>query len=730
MKKGGDNQNTTLEHHREIVELITDISSRFVQTETREQLNKAINESLKQIGKFSNVDVSYLFQFSADRKTLSETHDWTREGLTSNKPHLQNLPAKNFPWALSELKQGNVIQIKNPGEIPKEGKSLVVMSKKINLTSLLMVPMLFKDRLIGFLGFSKRDEEKVWSEHNVSLLRLLAEIYTNAIIRHRHEEALRKKNRALQAVSNVNTALVKADDINEFLASICKVLVETGQYKMSWIGKKIDDKEKTVEPLSHCGLDDGYLKNTTITWANNHKEGRGPTGEAIRTGKPAVNNNATKNEDFEPWQQEAKKRGYKSSAAIPIKIEGRVWGAINVYSESVNAFDEEEVKLLQELAGDAGVGINSLKNKQNLKDTLDQLQRFRTAIDEANDSIVIYRANNGRIIDANKAASQQLGYTRDELLQKTVLDITLKHEGVEYENWQALLETTKKRLEAGEDTFEGLAQRKDGSTFPFESNVKYLKVGDEEYLVTINRDITERKKQREERQELEQLKNRFINALTHTTRTPLTNMRLGLEMLQSEDLGKLNDKQHKIIQKTLTKEEEVLRLITNMNLALDIEQNRLTLEKTPSSLRSLTLSVKSQFEKYFATKSISLEVTGEHSLPSVGIDKGKMRRVIEILMENARYYTQEEGNVEIHFEKNDGAVRLSVIDDGIGIPETEQSHIFERFFRASNASTHYPDGVGLGLYIAKSIMEKHNGTIDFNSKKDKGSTFWIEIPIS
>jgi PAS domain S-box-containing protein len=730
MTNGDTNKNITLEYHLQIVELITDISNKLVQTETRGDLDQVIDESLEKIGKFSNVDVSYLFQFSEDRKTLSETHDWTREGLQSNKPHLQNLPAEQFPWVLSQLRQGKVIQIKDPSEIPEEGQSLMALSKKINLTSLVMVPMLFKDTLIGHLGFSKRNEAKVWSEHDVSLLRLLAEIYTNAIIRHRHEEALRQKNRALQAVSNVNTALVKADDIDAFLASICKILVETGGYKMSWIGKKIDDKEKTVEPLSHCGLDDGYLKNTTITWSNKHKSGRGPTGEAIRTGKSAVNKNTSENPDFEPWLEEAKKRGYNSSAAIPIKVDGKVWGVINIYSEEIDAFDKDEVALLQELAGDAGVGINSLKNKQELESTLDQLQRFRTAIDEANDSIVIYRAKDGRIVDANKAASQQLEYTRDELLQKTILDIALKHKGVEYDNWQELLEITKKRLESGENTFEGLAQRKDGSTFPFESNVRYLEVGDKGYVVTINRDITERKKQREKRQELEQLKNRFINALTHTTRTPLTNMRLGLEMLQSEDLGKLNEQQHKIIQKTLAKEEEVLRLITNMNLALDIEQQQLTLEKTPSSLRSLTLSVKSQFEKYFTTKSISLEITGEQSLPSAEIDKEKMRRAVEILMENAYHYTPENGNVEIHFEQNNGSIRLSVIDDGIGIPEAEQSHIFERFFRASNASTHYPDGVGLGLYIAKSITEKHNGSVGFNSKKGKGSTFWIEIPTS
>lgn len=728
MENNDANKNTSFKHHIETVDLMSEISSRFMQTETREELNDALHESLKRIGQFSGVDVSYLFQFSEDRETLSETHDWTKEGLKSNKPYLQNLPAENFPWVLSRLGKGEVIQIKSPAEIPEEGKSLVAMAEKIGLTSLLMVPMLFQGELRGFLGFSKRDQEKVWSEHDIALLKMLSEIYTNAIVRHKHEEDLRQQNRTLRAISDVNTALIQTDGIQSFLESICNTLVKTGGYKLSWIGKKIDDKEKTVKPLSHCGFDEGYLENTTITWSSKDPEGQGPTGKAIRTGEPAINKNVDKNPDYEPWRQEAKKRGYRSSASIPIMVDDEVWGAINVYSEAVDAFNEDEVVLLQELAKDAGVGISSLKREWELKKTLDQLQRFRTAINEANDSIVIYRADDGKVIDANKTASRQLGYTNEELREKTVLDITIQHEDTEYESWDALLEVTKEKVGNNGGIFEGVAKRKDGSTFPFESNVKYIEVGGNAYVITINRDITERKKQQERQQDLTQLKSRFINALTHTTRTPLTNIRLGLEMLQNEDLGKLNEKQHTIIRRTLAKEKQVLRLITNMNLALDIEQKQLTLERTPSSLRSLVLSVKSQFETYFDTKNIELEITGEQTIPSVEVDKGKMRRVIEILLENAYHYTQDGGDVEIHFEEPDGAIRLSVIDNGAGIPEAEQQHIFERFFRASNASTHYPDGVGLGLYIAKAIVEKHEGSIGFNSEQNKGSTFWIEIP--
>lgn len=93
------------------------------------------------------------------------------------------------------------------------------------------------------------------------------------------------------------------------------------------------------------------------------------------------------------------------------------------------------------------------------------------------------------------------------------------------------------------------------------------------------------------------------------------------------------------------------------------------------------------------------------------------------------FYTPEDGRVDIRLRQEGGVLRVEVEDTGIGVPATEQDEIFTRFFRASNAASRYPEGVGIGLYIARSIIQLHGGEINFDSTEGKGSVFWFELPI-
>jgi PAS domain S-box-containing protein len=129
---------------------------------------------------------------------------------------------------------------------------------------------------------------------------------------------------------------------------------------MVWIGVAEDDEEKTVRPVAYSGLEQGYLETLSVTWDESER-GRGPTGTAIRTGKPSMCRNMLTDPAFAPWREDAIKRGYASSLVIPLKEQGEAWGAITIYSREPDAFTEGEVELLTELAGDLEFGIQTLR---------------------------------------------------------------------------------------------------------------------------------------------------------------------------------------------------------------------------------------------------------------------------------------------------------------------------------------------------------------------------------
>ncbi|MHC1744469.1 MAG: PAS domain-containing protein [Syntrophobacteraceae bacterium] len=187
-------------------------------------------------------------------------------------------------------------------------------------------------------------------------------VFHDVTERRRQEEERLNLSRTLRALSRASQAVIHAENETDLLNDVCRIVVEDCGQSMVWIGVAEEDEAKTVRPVAQAGVDEGYLESVGITWADTER-GRGPTGTAIRTGNPEICHDMRADHRMHPWRGEALKRGYASSLALPLKAEGRILGALTIYSKQPDAFSVEAVRLLAELADNLAYGLSVIRTR-------------------------------------------------------------------------------------------------------------------------------------------------------------------------------------------------------------------------------------------------------------------------------------------------------------------------------------------------------------------------------
>ena len=220
--------------------------------------------------------------------------------------------------------------------------------------------------------------------------------------RKRAEEQLRRVNRAHLALSQCNQALIRATDESALLEQVCRIIVEAAGYRLCWAGYAEQDENKTVRPVAQAGYEAGYLRTIRVRWADTER-GHGPTGTAIRTGRPAVFKNVAMDPQFAPWREEAQKRGYVSVLGVPLMSDTACLGALTIYAPDADAFDDEEVNLLQALADGLGYGILALRVRVQREQALRDL---RQAHDELEQRVAERTAELARAKEEAEAANR------------------------------------------------------------------------------------------------------------------------------------------------------------------------------------------------------------------------------------------------------------------------------------------------------------------------------------
>ena len=377
-----------------------------------------------------------------------------------------------------------------------------------------------------------------------------------------------------------------------------------------------------------------------------------------------------------------------------------------------------------------GTDIDVTERKRAEQELRDSETRFRTYVDHATDAFFV-QDGQGRIVDVNRKACESLGYTREELIGMTPLDFDSAID-------DASLRQIADRVNAGEVVaFETSHRRKDGYAFPVEVRSRPFWLAGSRLVMSVARDITERKRAEEEREKLRQLEadlahvNRvsmlgeLAASLAHELKQPIaaavTNANTCMRWLarKEPDLQEARETAMRIVEDGKRAAEIIDRLRSFYKKGAPAERE---LVDVNGIIREMTVLLRSEANRF----SIPMHTDVAAELPRVSADRVQLQQVLMNLMLNAIEAMKDIGG-ELTVKSQlgpDRQVMISVSDTGVGLPAEKADQIFNAFF------TTKPQGSGMGLAISRSIVESHGGRLWATANVGRGATFHFSLPVA
>lgn len=229
--------------------------------------------------------------------------------------------------------------------------------------------------------------------------------------------------------------------------------------------------------------------------------------------------------------------------------------------------------------------------------------------------------------------------------------------------------------------------------------------------------------------EVSRMKSEFVDITSHQIRSPLTSLKWIIELLASGKTKLLAKERKKYLDDAQDNIKLMVELIDDLLVVTKIENKNFSLRKKEISFKKMIEDSISQFKFFSDASKIKLKFHCKNDLPKMFIDGYYLKLAIDNLIGNAIRYTPGKGSIDIYLVKEGKSFLFKVQDNGVGIPQKDQKYIFQKFFRSENLLKEEVQGSGLGLYITRLAIKRLKGKIWFESKEEKGTTFYFTIPI-
>lgn len=355
--------------------------------------------------------------------------------------------------------------------------------------------------------------------------------------------------------------------------------------------------------------------------------------------------------------------------------------------------------------------------------------------DKATDEAILHSIGDGLVVTdkegnvllVNEAFTELTGFIESDVLGKNMASIVKKEDeaGKEVPFEERILN----KVLAGEKIILDITSsyyfvKKDGSRFPITLAVSPI-VLDGKIIGAVEtfRDITREK-------EIDKAKSEFVSLASHQLRTPLSTINWYVETLLTPTLGPTTQGQQDYLKEVYIASKRMVELVNALLNVSRVELGTFMVEPKPTDFRTVADEVLKDIDHQIQEKKQVVEKKYDSSLPLIPADPKLLRIIFQNLITNSVKYTPENGKITIDIKAENENVLIKITDTGCGIPKSQEGQIFTKLFRADNVRELETDGTGLGLYIAKAIVDQSKGKIWFETIENQGTTFFVQLPIS
>ena len=364
------------------------------------------------------------------------------------------------------------------------------------------------------------------------------------------------------------------------------------------------------------------------------------------------------------------------------------------------------------------VGIVSDKHKKAKEALKESGKKFKIITENSADAIFITDSN-GKYIYTNKAVTELLGFTKEEMKGKTIIDLAPQNKINDYFEIFKNIKTEGKILTGIE------LLKNDGTYISTDLNAVILPDGN---VYGSCRDITKRKQAEQKLKEAMEIKSQFISMASHELRTPLTAIKEGIAIVMDGSTGKINDEQEDFLGMAKRNVDRLARLINDVLDFQKLEAGGIEFNIQEKDINEVVKEVYETMVPLTKEKGLNFVVKLDENLPKARFDNDKIIQVLTNIVNNAIKFT-EKGTITVTTSKQDNVVCVAVQDTGPGVKKEDIPKLFHKFEQLAKKDDRKIGGTGLGLAISKEIVEKHNGEIWAESKHGKGITFYFTLPV-